>query len=669
MSGSRRPPAVFLADFGLAKDVRTGSRFTRTGATLGTPAYMSPELARGEVAALTPASDVWALGCVLHELVQGRPPFAGDTGAAIVAAVITGRRSPMEGVPAGVRQLTDGCLARRAGERAPGAAWLRADAVAVLAGRPPRFRPRRWRRRALATLAVGLAAGTSWGVAAWTSGRGAGALPAAPGPGDARVQRVEELVARAWTVWRDDPREAGRLLDEALAQAPDRHDLRVRRGLIAWAIDEGAQARALWNAVPAASAAWAASRFHLGLEAFARSDTAAAAEALVPIQQDPALGHVARAALACIAQAWGQARTLLAEDERWEALWLLAYLEGADPAGDPRRAVQLFTRTFAAAPPLPDALAQRGILQMRMGDFDSALADFDAALRIRPEWPRALFNRGDAWRAHADALAAQGDLDGADRALATAVRDLDGAIERQPDYRQALDARGWVWNRIAEFRVWRGDEEGARMAARTARTRFDDVLARYAPTPVSLHGRAMAREKLGDVEGALSDLDAAAALESMHADVLADRAMLRAQRGRNAEALEDLDRAVAHDPENAGWRSNRALVLEALGRLGDAMADYDAALVINPKHFLANYNRGRLLVMQGLHARALKNLDRALALRGDFIQGLCTRAQAYLGLARWDDARSDLRRARALATPGFEAIAWINETLRTLGDR
>jgi len=51
------PPRVFLTDFGLAKNTATGSRYTRSGETLGTPAYMSPEQARGELAELAPATD------------------------------------------------------------------------------------------------------------------------------------------------------------------------------------------------------------------------------------------------------------------------------------------------------------------------------------------------------------------------------------------------------------------------------------------------------------------------------------------------------------------------------------------------------------------------------------------------------------------------------------
>ena len=82
-------PRVLLTDFGLARDTATGSALTRTGVTLGTPAYMSPELARGEFAALTPASDVWALGCVLHELLTGRAPFGRTGTAEIIGRIVT----------------------------------------------------------------------------------------------------------------------------------------------------------------------------------------------------------------------------------------------------------------------------------------------------------------------------------------------------------------------------------------------------------------------------------------------------------------------------------------------------------------------------------------------------------------------------------------------------
>ena len=87
--------SALVADFGIALAVSTaGTRMTETGMSLGTPHYMSPEQAMGE-REITARSDVYALGCVLYEMLTGYPPFTGSTAQAIVARVVTETPRPL----------------------------------------------------------------------------------------------------------------------------------------------------------------------------------------------------------------------------------------------------------------------------------------------------------------------------------------------------------------------------------------------------------------------------------------------------------------------------------------------------------------------------------------------------------------------------------------------
>ena len=79
-----------VADFGiaLAVSVAGGTRITETGLSLGTPQYMSPEQATGD-RVLDGRTDIYALGCVLYEMLVGEPPYTGPTTQSIIAKVLT----------------------------------------------------------------------------------------------------------------------------------------------------------------------------------------------------------------------------------------------------------------------------------------------------------------------------------------------------------------------------------------------------------------------------------------------------------------------------------------------------------------------------------------------------------------------------------------------------
>jgi serine/threonine-protein kinase len=67
-----------IADFGLAKLLESALEDTRSSVVLGTPLYMAPEQAAGNAYAIGPATDIYGLGTILHELLTGQPPFSGD---------------------------------------------------------------------------------------------------------------------------------------------------------------------------------------------------------------------------------------------------------------------------------------------------------------------------------------------------------------------------------------------------------------------------------------------------------------------------------------------------------------------------------------------------------------------------------------------------------------
>jgi serine/threonine-protein kinase len=110
-----------LTDFGIARAITeaVGEHLTRTGLTIGSPAYMSPEqVSEGEVDG---RSDIYSLGCVVYEMLAGEPPFAGsaplETLARSMRDEATPLRSKVEGVPPDVEGAVHKALAKKPKDR------------------------------------------------------------------------------------------------------------------------------------------------------------------------------------------------------------------------------------------------------------------------------------------------------------------------------------------------------------------------------------------------------------------------------------------------------------------------------------------------------------------------------------------------------------------------
>lgn len=203
-----RDGVVKIVDFGLAR-LAGGPGLTRTGMSVGTPAYMSPEQARSET--VDHRTDLWSLGIVLYEMLTGRRPFQGSSEGEILHSVLYADPDSLSthrsGAAPTIQRLVDELLARDLGQRLSTAREaldrIRSarEETGELSEAPTRTRPAvaepKPVRHGLAVRAVfvGVGVGTLLTVILGTIYLGSGGPPPAPLP----VQPLTTFVGTEWT--------------------------------------------------------------------------------------------------------------------------------------------------------------------------------------------------------------------------------------------------------------------------------------------------------------------------------------------------------------------------------------------------------------------------------------------------------------------------------------
>jgi eukaryotic-like serine/threonine-protein kinase len=130
---------VKVMDFGIARAVTDASTtVTQTAAVVGTAQYLSPEQARGET--VDSRSDVYSTGCLLYELLTGRPPFVGESPVSVAIQHVRDQPAPPSTLDSELAPELDRivmqALAKRVEDRYQSAAAMRADIERFLAGQP-----------------------------------------------------------------------------------------------------------------------------------------------------------------------------------------------------------------------------------------------------------------------------------------------------------------------------------------------------------------------------------------------------------------------------------------------------------------------------------------------------------------------------------------------------
>ncbi len=549
---------------------------TVAGVPIGTPGYMSPEQALGNLDEVDERSDVYALGAILYQLLTGRPPFEGETALDVIKAVVRGESRPAEEVePRCPAELTD--IARRAmqmdrTERYADAQALAADVGAFLHGGivgAHRYswaaRLWRWLVRTKWILAACLTVVTVAGAVWWFRGVDL-ARRQAQEQERLRVEAVQDVdeVIREVVEGTGKDRWFDTFTFKLIALRHPGVESAVEQRIILALAHESADVRKLA----------ARTLSGMGCSSAVEPMMARLAEAVEP---DPSVVIEVINALGVLGDARAEERV---REARWRhgqssSVWVqtrLAYrMIPMAPVADRsamsaddwhsrgrallwkskhQEAIEAYTRAVELDPKLIKSYNNRAIIYRQLDDYDRALADYDKMLAIESDHPKALNNRAT---------------------LKLAIEDFDGALAD-----------------------------------------LDRIVAIGKAGPLEYRNRALTRRRAGDLAGARADLQLALDRAPNDARTYAQMGTTWAWTGDWDRALAAYEQAIAISDKYTFPKMARARILYVLGHVDEARDGVDSVLRIDPANNWARRVRAHIYMLEGKHALAKRDLDYCL---------------------------------------------------------
>ncbi len=628
----REPAADATADDAgprAAAPATTTDRGTLTvaGAIMGTPAYMPPEQARGDV--VDERADVFSLGAMLYHLLAGAPPYAATTATDVIAAAIAGKVVPLArrvtDAPADLVAIVTRAMAHEPADRYPSAQDLAEELRRFQTGKlvaahryTVRERVARFVRRHRAAVAIAAIALVGFAVL-----------------GTLAVRRivVERDRAQIQRVLAERRRAAAEGVVDFLMS-----DMKGRLG----AIGRKDLLSGMGGAVR---------DYYLALAALPGGITDGDAEhlaaALYTLGQAERVRGAPDAALASLRDGQARIEAVLAR------------------GGGPRRAGQLRV--------LAELLVETGRVQHERGDYAdevetyrAALARFDEVLALTPDDRAALLGGADARDLIGDVTRNRGDLAaaGALYAAAKAARQrvVDAAVARGSKDAQAAANLATSHLKLASTLQARGDSQGA-LAEYRACEALRATLATDDPEDTDRQLELVrARIQVADLERELGKLGTALTTYE--------------------RALAVIDGLLRRDPGNTTWRRDRGIILsnwayalidrgdaDAADRLlGDALANHQQLVATDDKNTSwqidlsrMHFRRGDAQMWRGAIAAGLAEYQATRELRLKLLakdprsplwRRMVAWADSKVGLARW--AAGDLDEARRSAVMGLD---------------
>ena len=281
-----------------------------------------------------------------------------------------------------------------------------------------------------------------------------------------------------------------------------------------------------------------------------------------------------------------------------------------------------------------------GSRKYELGLYQSAIADYDKAIQLKPNNDLAYYGRGMA----------KDDLG----QHFAAIADYDTAIRLKPDFAYAYQGRGIAKNNLGQHFAAIADYDTA------IRLKPDYANAYY--------NRGNAKARLGQHFSAISDYDTAIRLKPDLALAYLSRGWAKADLGQHVAAITDYDTAIRLKPDYAKAYLNRGAAKADLGQHVAAIADFDTAIRLKPDYAKAYLNRGIMKAKLGQHFAAISDYNTAIRLKPNDANAYINRGLAKYGLGRTWEAKRDFQTASKLAEQagdeGLKAI--IERAIRAL---
>jgi serine/threonine protein kinase/Tfp pilus assembly protein PilF len=591
-----RTKAVRVMDFGLAKPLRERTRLTVTGTVVGTPSYMPPEQADGQVSQVDHRSDVYSLGAVLYELLTHRPPFEGASVLETLSHVVE-REVPRPSrfnreLPRDLEAVVLRALEKEKARRYPSAEAFARDLERFLEGAPvdarrPTLARRLWRhlRRHPAAWAATGGGAVASALLTLLLLRKTPDLPEPP----PRVIAKPPLPAPRPA--KPSPRD---LAQPELDAGSKRLELE-RLDLYRPGADLSRMRKALDEA---------ALHFTKALDIFPSHEAALLGRAQTRILQGrpgEALRDLGRAIE--ILPAFPAARIA-----RGQILMekVLSYLDTSawrreelppDVSAWKTQALEDFRKARESGLQGNDLEYTEAALAVAEERPEPAIALLTRIIDSGGAREETYLLRGDAWQMKG-AAAAPGPLRA--QAVDAAIRDFTEAIHLRANYHEALRHRAAL-NYVTGHpdRCLEDLEAGLRIDPDDSSALFD--LATY-------------HQRTGNPEKAFAFFARALEMDPGNFRALNNRASLKMERKDYAGARSDLERALRISPDHVASRINLACCRDLLGETNEGIRIVNEILDRQPKYARGYYTRGMLRTHLADWGAALQDLEQAASL-------------------------------------------------------